>query len=154
VGEDHRVVNNYFGELTGQDTRAAVSLMNGIPDSPANGYVQVKRAIIAFNTFMGCRESLILGLADKDESNQRLPPEDCVIANNLLVGSDSLVEEKTSTRKVTWLGNMYSGSVLGTIIPEGMRAIHMPSTMPGGAFWQPGEDSPLRGAAVGDFPWV
>ncbi|MGH7199227.1 MAG: polysaccharide lyase 6 family protein, partial [Planctomycetaceae bacterium] len=43
IGDDHLVINNYFENLTGDEARAAVSVMNGIPDTPLNGYSQVHR---------------------------------------------------------------------------------------------------------------
>ena len=51
IGEDHVITNNYFEAI---DDRAdgAVSIASGIPDTPANGYQQVKNAVIAFNTFV------------------------------------------------------------------------------------------------------
>ncbi len=41
IGEDHLVTNNYLEGLTGDDSRSAISFMNGVPNSPLNEYFQV-----------------------------------------------------------------------------------------------------------------
>lgn len=82
IGENHHVIGNLFYELTGDDTRAALSLMNGLPDSPLNGYFQVKNARIEQNTFIDCKETIVLGVSDKDQKRQTLPPTNCAFKSN------------------------------------------------------------------------
>jgi poly(beta-D-mannuronate) lyase len=84
IGEDHRVVNNLFSELGGEETRSALTLMNGLKDSPLHGYFQVKRATIAFNTFLNCKSALVLGYVSDNPKGADLPPLDCVFAHNVL----------------------------------------------------------------------
>jgi poly(beta-D-mannuronate) lyase len=91
IGERHNVRGNLFHALEGDGGRAAVSLMNGIPDSPADGYFQIKKAWIAQNTFIDCRESLIVGLSDEDRKKQTLEPLDCVFFDNLALTSGPAV---------------------------------------------------------------
>jgi poly(beta-D-mannuronate) lyase len=82
IDADHRVLNNYFTDLTGEETRAALCLINGIKDSKPNGYYQVRRARIEGNTFINCRETFVLGYANEGGT---LPPEDCVFARNVVI---------------------------------------------------------------------
>ena len=91
------MVNNYFADLQGEEARAAVSMMNGIPNTPLSGYSQVKGAEVAFNTFVNCEWSLAIGIGDK---RAILPPEDCVIANNLFLfqRSDCSISRRTRRR--------------------------------------------------------
>src|SRR6185369_16670177 len=63
VGEDHTVFNNYFADLAGSSSRAPLAIMQGITNSPLNGYFQVKRAMVAFNSFVNCANSLLIGLS-------------------------------------------------------------------------------------------
>jgi len=65
-GQSHRVVGNRFCDLTGTGARAALCLMNGIPDSPLHGYFQVKRAYIASNTFARCAQTIVVGFGKKN----------------------------------------------------------------------------------------
>ncbi len=60
IGEDHVVSGNYFADLKGDSSRASLSVMNGIPDSPLNRYFQVKRPLVARNTFVNTRISILL----------------------------------------------------------------------------------------------
>ncbi|MDB6034415.1 MAG: hypothetical protein JWM16_4753, partial [Verrucomicrobiales bacterium] len=63
IGEDHKVFNNYFADLSGTGTRSALTFMLALTNSPLNGYFQVKRAVVAFNTFVNCAASLRIGVA-------------------------------------------------------------------------------------------
>lgn len=122
IGENHRVASNLFHELTGDDTRAAVSLMNGIPDSPLNGYFQVKKAKVEGNTFIRCKESIVVGLSDEDQKNQTLPPVDCSITENAVLSPGRPVfvihQEPQGTRHER---NVYVGETLGMATGTGWR---------------------------------
>ena len=91
IGERHKVYNNYFQDLEGQSTRSAISMMNGVPNSPLNRYFQVKSAEVVHNTIVNCRQAFAFGVGKNDELS--LPPLDCVIANNVVdedVRSDAI----------------------------------------------------------------
>jgi len=125
IGEGHEVYNNYFEGLNGTSYRAALCLMNGIPDSPNNGYVQVRNAKIGFNTIVGCKEPFAIG-AGKD-SEKTLPPSDCLIANNLISGRDGyrLVKAYDATGGITWSGNMTDMEDLGINPQEGIKVTEL-----------------------------
>lgn len=62
VGENHVAVNNYFTNLKGSLTesfRAPLTIVNGIENSPPNGYLPVKRVDIEANIFYNCTAPLI-----------------------------------------------------------------------------------------------
>ncbi|MBI5685497.1 MAG: right-handed parallel beta-helix repeat-containing protein [Verrucomicrobia bacterium] len=96
ICEDHRVVGNRFYDLTGKDARAALCLMNGIPDSPLHGYFQVKRALITSNTVVRCAQDILIGYAGKGAT---LPPVDCVITNNVITAELGLKAPDTAAVK-------------------------------------------------------
>lgn len=149
IGEDHRVVNNYFEGLAGDKARAAVSVMNGLVDSPLHGYFQVQRATVAFNTFVDCKRTLVLGLID-DDRPAPLPPVDCTIANNLArSASDPLVEVRTPPVGARWLGNLFDGSRLGIEPREGITLGDVRLARAGDGLWRPAEGSPALDSAVG-----
>lgn len=84
IGEDHRVVNNAFVGLLGDRTRSAISVMQGIVDSPLSGYLQVKRPTIAYNTFIDCKSAIEFG---SKGSGTSLPTIDGALVGNLFVNN-------------------------------------------------------------------
>jgi poly(beta-D-mannuronate) lyase len=153
IGEGHRVVNNYFADLQGDETRAAISMMNGIPNSPLEGYFQVKDAVVAFNTLVNCKWNMAIGLGDK-KNNVVLPPKDCAVANNLfLVTKGQLLDQQTEPQEFLWQGNLVEAA---GPIPEtvGRRVSDLRFRQSAGGIWRPSADSPVVGAAQGEFPFV
>jgi poly(beta-D-mannuronate) lyase len=82
IGEGHVVTGNHFQDLSGEDERSAMCFMMGIPDSPANGYFQVKRARITNNRFLNCEHNILIGM--EGHSKAILPPLESVISANLI----------------------------------------------------------------------
>ena len=121
IGEDHLVTHNYFSELEGDSSRASLSVMNGIPNSPLNRYFQVKRPTITQNTFVGTRVSILFGLGADGEKT--LLPEDVLFGQNvILTESDkSVVTAYVSSDEITWSENVFYGTQLGIQSPHGIR---------------------------------
>lgn len=101
-GENHtggiRVINryqtvrgNYLEGLRGKAFSSALAVMNGVPDSPVNRYVEVDGAVIEGNTIVDSRRVAFNVGADEERS---APPLNSVFANNLLSGleDESFVE--------------------------------------------------------------
>ena len=151
IGADHRVINNYFADLQGEDARAAVCMMNGIPNTPPHGYSQVTGATVAFNTFVNCRSCLAIGLGDKTAV---LAPKDCTVANNLfLVSGGQLLDMPTEPDAFTWLGNLIQSNspvpgFVGTRVPD------LRLSQGDDGLWRPLPGSPALGASEGNFPQV
>lgn len=112
IGEDQLVYNNYMENLKGTSTRSAISIMNGVPDSPLNRYFQVKRARVLHNTIVNCTAPLTIGAGKSTELS--LPPLDCVIANNIVDSASSamivLIDQPIN---MSWEGNIFNGKILG-----------------------------------------
>ena len=121
IGEDHLITHNYFSELKGDSSRASLSVMNGIPNSPLNRYFQVKRPVITQNTFVGTRVSILFGLGADGEKT--LLPEDVLFGRNVIfTDSDkSVVTAYVSADDVTWSENVFFGTQLGIQPPDGIR---------------------------------
>jgi poly(beta-D-mannuronate) lyase len=112
IGEGHRVMNNYLEGLMGNHTRAAISMMNGIPNSPANGYFQVKRATVESNIVVNCAESIVIGIGDNAKAT--LAPESSVFSKNVVIGSQApLVRVLSSGAGVRWEENVFYGADIG-----------------------------------------
>ncbi|MDW3210634.1 MAG: polysaccharide lyase 6 family protein [Reichenbachiella sp.] len=110
IGERHKVYNNYFQDLEGDGLRAAISMMNGVPDSPLNRYFQVKNAEVVNNTIVSCKEPFAIG--EGNDSERTLPPLDCTIANNIAIsttGSKSITYTDTPIN-MTYESNYITGS--------------------------------------------
>ena len=116
IGEDHKVLNNYIENSAGTSFKSAITLMNGVPDSPLNRYFQVKRAVVAFNTVVNSRVTLNIG-AGKD-SELSLPPLDCKFVNNIFYSTQPpLVTFTDNPINPIWSGNTFYGTSIGMPLP-------------------------------------
>ncbi len=158
TAEDHTVFNNYFDGLAGTQARAALSIMQGLVNSPLNGYFQVKRATVAFNTFVNCTNSFIVGLAGTLSGSTlttTLPPLDCTIANNLVLSSSGpLIDQRIDPVNLTWLGNIFYGAALGIPSNGGLTETNPKLGLGADGLWRPGSGSPALGAAQGSYDFV
>ena len=95
IGTGHTVTNNYFYNLRGQEFRSPLAVMNGIPKSPLNRYIQVTDVIIAYNSWINCKAPLQFGVGSNVSQKDVLPaseirserPKRTVVANNLIYNS-------------------------------------------------------------------
>jgi len=158
IGEDHKVFNNYFQDLAGADGRSALSIMQGLEDTPLNGYFQVKNAIVAFNTFVNCDNSLLIGLSDTLTGTDRettLPPVDCKIANNIIRSTkNKLVDQRITPLNLAWEGNVAFGTVLGILANLGITVSDPKLVQGADGLWRPANESPALGAAHGDYSFI
>ncbi len=81
IGEDHVVDGNYLEGLRGTGFRAAVAVINGLPNSPLNGYYQVKHARVRNNTMVDCTEGVRVGI-NGGNSKLVLAPLDILVEGN------------------------------------------------------------------------
>ncbi len=162
IGEDHRIYNNYFENLQGDDYRSAICLVNGVPDSPLNRYFQVKGALIAHNTIVNCKRSFTIGAGAGDE--QSLAPLDCVIADNAVYSnhaSHRLMEYHDDPNNLIYQGNIMYGADLGIELPDRGILWQDPGMMSTDTLWRPvtdfprpGMHSPLLDAAQSHFDFI
>lgn len=82
INEGHKVFNNYFYGLRGRDFRGPLTIMNGVPNSPANRYLPVKNVEVSFNTWIDCELPWQLGVGSDEERS--VAPESTTICNNLV----------------------------------------------------------------------
>lgn len=145
IGEGHRVTGNQLRDLEGDGFRSAICLVNGIPDSPDNGYHQVRRAVIEDNTLVNCKESLLIGHHDAERAT--LAPSGCRFEGNRIrprEGRPAVRMERPATGTV-WAGNAHEGTLEGMAPVEGLSrtALSPPEPPRGpaegtvGAGWMP-----------------
>lgn len=80
INEKQTVINNYCEGLTGERFRGALTVMNGVPNSPLNRYVPVKQSNVSNNTFVDCSHIELGAGNDKERSEA---PQSTTIKNNL-----------------------------------------------------------------------
>ncbi|WP_299438713.1 polysaccharide lyase 6 family protein [uncultured Aquimarina sp.] len=81
INAGHVVRNNLMMNLTGDGFRGPIVVMNGVPNSPANRYHQVKDVSIQNNTIINCSPIQFCAGSDEERS---LAPINTIFANNLI----------------------------------------------------------------------
>ncbi len=157
IAEDHKVYNNYFSDLAGSASYAPLSIMQGLVDSPLNGYFQVKRAQVLFNTFVRCSNSIVLGLTGTLSGSAEvttLPPVDCVIANNIILSEGSkIIDKRIDPVNMLWQSNiLFGGSLAG--FTNGNFQVDPQLALGSDGLWRPDGTSPARGTAGGTYSFV
>jgi poly(beta-D-mannuronate) lyase len=88
IGENHKVYQNYFQGLTGTGLRAAINLMDAMPNAALSGYTQVKNAEVKNNTIVNCVEAFEIGSGKRDD--RALPPHKVILKDNIVLGSEPI----------------------------------------------------------------
>jgi hypothetical protein len=140
LDEDHLVYNNYV------DVQAfPLRMQHG--DVP--GFPPIRRARVINNTFVVSGAPVELG-----GTGHSVPPMDSTFANNLIIGTGTLISEKPNG--ITLLNNVafaMSGSV-GVTRPADQLKVVDPLVGKVGGIWRAGPGSVLVDAAMGSFPFV
>lgn len=97
INTGHWITNNYFYKLKGEEFRAPLAVMNGIPKSPLNRYNQVTDVVVAYNTWVDCAIPWSFGVGSNVDQSEVLPPseirsaraERMVLANNFIYSEQS-----------------------------------------------------------------
>ena len=104
IGTGHWITNNYFYNLRGKNFRSPLAVMNGIPRSPLNRYIQVTDVVIAHNSWINCVSPWQFGVGSNVSQKDVLPPSEIrsarpvrtTVANNIIYNqsgdSNPLVE--------------------------------------------------------------
>ncbi|NUR94092.1 MAG: lyase precursor [Kribbellaceae bacterium] len=116
-GNDHLIVNNYVdsvgsaGVVLGSGTER--DHYEGEPSSSRTGNDAPDRVTIALNTLRN-NNGAIYG-----ESQRTVPPLDCVIVDNLMVGSSGALVNMPYLDGLSWSGNLLWGGASNGNIPSG-----------------------------------
>jgi len=121
IGSGHRVVGNRLEGLEGDGFRTALCFVNGIPDSPDNGYHQAIGAEVRDNVVVDCNESLLIGYNDVEVAT--LAPQDLIFEGNLIIARDGspAVRVDLPATGTVWKSNRIEGAIIGTDELDGMR---------------------------------
>lgn len=118
INRNQTVRGNYLEGLRGTGFSSALTVMNGVPDSPVNRYVQVDNALIERNTFVDSARITLAAGADEERS---AVPVDSRMRGNLFVapaGGD-LFRIEDDISGISWAGNVVLGN---GATPDGLAA--------------------------------
>lgn len=110
INKGQWVVNNLFYKCRGEWFRSPLSIMNGVPNSPANRYVAVTESLIANNSFI---ESTPIGIGIGSDTERSVAPKDVQFLNNVFYNnSDPLIYNAyDDISGISFFGNLVSSSV-------------------------------------------
>ncbi|MCL4116255.1 UNVERIFIED_CONTAM: hypothetical protein GTU68_048566 [Idotea baltica] len=80
INETQTVRNNYHEGLTGYRLRGAFVIMNGVPNSPANRYLQVINSTASNNTYLDCDHVQLCAGSDEERS---ATPKNTTVNSNI-----------------------------------------------------------------------
>lgn len=105
INRGQTVRGNYLEGLRGTGFSSALTVMNGVPDSPVDRYVQVQGATIINNTVIDSRRITLGAGADEERS---APPIESLFADNLLGGTDdgTFIEVDSDISGIARRGNI------------------------------------------------
>ncbi len=112
IGVGHKVYNNLLMNLTGRGYYAAISLIQGEPDSALNGYFAADHCLVAHNTIYNCQMGFNINHTGK---RNKLAIKDNDIVNNVVVNlsEDKKVENvKVGLKPEPPTDMRYGGNVL------------------------------------------
>ena len=107
INETQKVINNYCEGLTGYRFRGAFVIMNGVPNSPPNRYMQVIDSEASNNTFVNCEHIQLCAGSDEERS---AVPENTVVNNNIFYNEqkDDLFTVYDDISGISFSGNLIS----------------------------------------------
>ena len=116
INRNQTVRGNYLEGLRGTGFSSALTVMNGVPNSPVNRYVQVDNALIERNTVVA---SARVTLAAGSDAERSATPVNSVVRGNLFVAPDNgalfVIEDDVSGI------SFHDNAVLGrSAAPEGI----------------------------------
>lgn len=120
INRGQTVRDNYMEGLRGTGFSSALTVMNGVPNSPVNRYVQVQDATITNNTVIDSSRVTLGAGADEERS---APPIDSVFARNLLggTGDGTFIEVDANISGLRMADNMIVSGALHSAVSDIQR---------------------------------
>lgn len=158
IGEQHKIYNNYFQNLTGKGYTSAICVVQGIKDSPLSGYFKAMNVDIVFNTIIDCKAGISLNYGS---ARQNEAVRDITIAENIIYNTTDpksvgiLYVDTYSPQNIRWNNNICYGSKLSGIdeATASVAAIN-PALVDKGGLMRPVAKSPINKYTTKDFNFV
>ena len=133
INTGHWITNNYFYMLKGDEFRAPLAIMNGIPKSPLNRYNQVTDAVIAHNTWIDCQSPWQISVGANMNKKDVLPPSEIrsarprriLIANNVIYNhltDETPVKKYDKIDGITFKNNLFDTKSSSLMQSDGISA--------------------------------
>ena len=108
INKRQTIRNNYMQGLTGHRFASALTVMNGVPDSPINRYHQVEDSVIENNTVI---DSAHIEMAAGSDAERSAVPISTVFRNNLIYNHDgaSVITVHDDISGIEFEGNVLNG---------------------------------------------
>ena len=90
INSNNTVFNNYLEDIEGGkgNSKVPISIMNGLKDSPLNGYYPADNAIMAYNVVVNSYGPAIkMGVANKDVNKPTVAPKNVVLVGNTIINA-------------------------------------------------------------------
>ncbi len=153
IGTGHWVTNNYFYKLKGQVFRSPLAVMNGIPKSPLNRYIQVTDVVVAYNSWINCTAPWQFGVGSNVDQKDVLPaseirserPIRTIVANNLIYnesGDESPIVAHDKLDGIKFKSNIINNQGIDFKGVEGLEAKTYDLQKLSKNLWVPGSDLP------------
>jgi poly(beta-D-mannuronate) lyase len=110
INKGNWVINNFFYQCRGEGFRSPLSIMNGIPNSPANRYLEVSEAVIANNSFYECSP---FSLCEGSDAERTVAPYKVQFINNLFYNTKDtlLYQAYDNIGGIHFAGNLASATI-------------------------------------------
>jgi len=110
INETQTVNNNYCEGLTGYRFRSALTIMNGVPNSPINRYFQVKDSKASNNLLVNCENVQLCAGSDTERSATPINTE---MVNNVIYNEnrDEIFTIYDDVSGITFEGNTISPNI-------------------------------------------
>ncbi|MGS0524918.1 chondroitinase-B domain-containing protein [Zobellia nedashkovskayae] len=118
VNTGHWITNNYFYKIKGEQFRSPLAIMNGIPMTPLNRYLQVSDVVVAYNTWIDCKSPWQIGVGQNLKSADVLPPSEIrsappirtIVANNIIYNTQ--VDKTPVINHSTMEGILFKNNII------------------------------------------
>jgi poly(beta-D-mannuronate) lyase len=123
INKGQWVVNNFFFRCRGEGFRSPLSIMNGVPNSPANRYLEVSEAVICNNRFFECSP---MGFCVGSDTERSVTPCNVQFLNNIFFNrTDSLLYHAyDNIGGISFSGNLVSNTI-GQQLTGGFKKISL-----------------------------
>ncbi|MFC4262064.1 polysaccharide lyase 6 family protein [Ferruginibacter yonginensis] len=107
INKGQWVVNNVFYNCIGVGFRSPMSIMNGVPNSPANRYLPVSEVVVANNSFINCTP---ISFCEGSDAERSVPPKNVQFINNTFYSNTQkkLYNTFDDMSGITFAGNVAS----------------------------------------------
>lgn len=124
INKGQWVVNNLFYKCRGVGFRSPLSIMNGIPHSPANRYLEVSDAVISNNTFYECTP---ISFCEGSDSERSVQPHNVKFLNNVFYNTSDkqLYNVYDDISRISFAGNLVSSSFTQALV-DGFTRVYLP----------------------------